>query len=335
MKRGSRQRGAALLTAMVIVTLVASLAAAMVWRQVRAVSIEAADRARAQAGWVLLGGLDWARLILREDARNNQREPIDHLGEPWAVPLAEARLSTFLAADRGQAQAGDDAALEAFLSGSIEDAQARYNLLNVALAKDEAELALEQRVVERLLEGAGLSRALAQRVVEQIRAASRNNQDVQDAPLLARQLDQLAWYGLDADARSKLEPWLILLPSGGSPTRLNLNTAPREVLAAALDGMNLALAERMVQTRKLRPFRSLDDAKSLLPEPLHAALSPTRFDVKSEHFIVTGRLRLDERVMQQRSLLKREGLEVKLLRRERVSSLDEASTQARPPLLAP
>lgn len=335
MKRAGFERGAALLTAMVIVTLVASLAAGMVWRQMRAVSIEAADRARAQAGWVLLGGLDWARLILREDARINQREPMDHLGEPWAVPLAEARLSTFLAADRGQAQAGDGDALEAFLSGSIEDAQARYNLMNAALAKDETEQLVEQRVVERLLEGAGVSRAVAQRLVEQLRTAARNNQDAQDAPLLARQLDQLAWYGIDAETRAKLEPWLILLPAGGAPTRLNLNTAPREVLAAALDGMNLALAERIVQTRKQRPFRSLDDAKSLLPEPLQAALSPARFDVKSDHFLVTGRLRLDERVMQQRSLVRREGLEVRLLRRERVSSLDEASTQRRAPLLAP
>ena len=39
------QRGAALLTAMIIVTLIASLAAGMVWQQYRAVQIEAADRA--------------------------------------------------------------------------------------------------------------------------------------------------------------------------------------------------------------------------------------------------------------------------------------------------
>ena len=58
------ERGAALLTAMIIVTLVASLAAAMVWRQYRAVQIEAAERARAQSAWILQGALDWARLIL-------------------------------------------------------------------------------------------------------------------------------------------------------------------------------------------------------------------------------------------------------------------------------
>ncbi|MBC7941516.1 MAG: general secretion pathway protein GspK, partial [Chitinophagaceae bacterium] len=98
--RERRQRGAALLTAMIIVTLVATLAAAMVWQQWRAVQVEAAERGRIQAQWILAGAVDWARLILREDARSNNTKDIDHLGEPWATPLAEAKLSSFLAADR-------------------------------------------------------------------------------------------------------------------------------------------------------------------------------------------------------------------------------------------
>jgi general secretion pathway protein K len=95
---GHRQhRGAALLTAMIIVALVATLAGSMVWQQWRAIQVEAAERARTQSAWILSGALDWARLILREDGKNGV---VDHLGEPWAVPLAEARLSTFLAADK-------------------------------------------------------------------------------------------------------------------------------------------------------------------------------------------------------------------------------------------
>src|SRR5688572_8051457 len=100
MTRRSRtaQRGAALLLAMMILTFVTTLAAGMVWQQWRAVEVETAERARTQSAWILVGALDWARLILREDARASGGQ--DHLGEPWAVPLAEARLSTFLAADR-------------------------------------------------------------------------------------------------------------------------------------------------------------------------------------------------------------------------------------------
>src|SRR5205085_8977021 len=98
------QRGAALLIAMLTVALVATLAAASLWQQWRSVEVETAERARVQSGWILTAALDWARLILREDARAGGA---DHLAEPWAVPLQEARLSTFLAADRNNTADAD------------------------------------------------------------------------------------------------------------------------------------------------------------------------------------------------------------------------------------
>src|SRR5450631_895147 len=109
-RRSRPQRGAALLTAMIIVTLVATLAASMVWQQWRAVQVESAERARTQAAWILSGALDFARLILREDQRSNRPTA---LTEPWATPLAESRLSTFLAVDKSNTDDGP----EAFLSG--------------------------------------------------------------------------------------------------------------------------------------------------------------------------------------------------------------------------
>jgi general secretion pathway protein K len=93
----SAQRGAALLLAMTLLALVASLAAGMVWQQWRAVQVESAERSRGQSTWILAGALDWSRFFLREDVRSGT---VDHAGEPWATPLAEARLSSFLAADR-------------------------------------------------------------------------------------------------------------------------------------------------------------------------------------------------------------------------------------------
>jgi general secretion pathway protein K len=322
------QRGAALLTAMVIVTLVASLAAAMVWRQYRSVQIEAADRARAQAGWVLIGALDWARLFLREDDPKT-----DHLGEVWAVPLAEARLSTFLAADRNATS--EDDGPEAFLSGSIEDAQSRYNLANLARSKEPD--AAEQRVVERLAEGAGLARDQAETWVRQLRAALVANNDAEDAPLRPRQFAQMAWLGMDEATRAKLEPWLVLLPQ---PTPVNLNTAPVEVIAALFDGVDRGTATRWVQQRKNRPFNSVDDIKQQLPQghpALAAGFGEGRVSVTSNYFVVTGRLRLEERVMEQHSLVQREAgtRRVVVLRRERAQSLADAETRKRPPLLAP
>jgi hypothetical protein len=63
--------------------------------QYRGIEVEAAERVRAQGEWLLNGAIDWSRLILREDARQGGA---DYIGEPWSLPLAETRLSTFLAA---------------------------------------------------------------------------------------------------------------------------------------------------------------------------------------------------------------------------------------------
>src|SRR6185295_12574978 len=163
------QRGAALLTAMIIVALVATLAGSMVWQQWRAIQVEAAERARTQSAWILSGALDWARLILREDAINNAKggnNNVDHLGEPWAVPLAEARLSTFLAVDKDNT----DDAPEAFLSGSITDAQSRYNLLNL-LEPDKKVSEKQVIALRQLFQAISVAPELADRIATGIRDA--------------------------------------------------------------------------------------------------------------------------------------------------------------------
>jgi general secretion pathway protein K len=323
--RQARQSGAALLTAMIIVTLIASLAAGMVWQQYRAVQIEAADRARAQSTWILQGALDWARLILLEDAKQNRQKPVDHLGEPWAVPLAEARLSTFLAADRTAAT--DDEGPEAFLSGSIEDAQSRYNLR--ALLGGPQVPALEQRVLERLCSQVNAPPGTAAVIITGLRvafpaaasaasapASSATATVSESGPLQPAGLDQLTWLGLDIDTIARLEPYVVLLPKA---TPVNLNTAPREVIAALFDGVDLASAERLVQGRKGRPLQNIADAAAYLPSNVQIAAD--RASVDSSFFIVTGRLRLDERQLEQRSLIERQGLSMVVLARERVSQL--------------
>ena len=306
------QRGAALLTAMIIVTLIATLASAMVWRQYRAVQIEAADRARAQAAWILQGALDFGRLILREDARGNQTEPVDHLGEAWATPLAEARLSTFLAADAANTEDGP----EAFLSGSMSDAQALYNLRNL-LVGDTVPPA-EQRTLERLCNSADVPPGTASLIISRLRGAFSGSGDASSTVLQPRTLDQLVWLGLSMDTVERLRPLLTLLPAA---TPVNLNTAPREVIAALFDGLDLASAERLVRARQAKPLRSAQEAKAFFPESV--VISSERAAVMSSYFIVNSRLRLDERVLQERALVQRRGLDMLVLDRQRVSQVLE------------
>lgn len=303
------QRGAALLVAMVLVTLVSTLAAGMVWQQWRAVEVEAAERARAQSAWILSGALDWARLILREDARTGGA---DHLGEPWAVPLAEARLSSFLAADRNNNATEDGP--EAFLSGAIADAQSRYNLRN--LLNDEGAIDPKQaQVLQKLLAAAGLSPELATQIATGLRDAWAA-QPADQAPLAPRSVEELGWLGLDEAARTRLAPWVVLLPA---KTPVNLNTAPPPVLAAVIEGLDLGGAQRLVQARERQPFQSIPAAQQLLPS--NPPLNFGGTDVKSNYFEVRGRLRLGDGMLEERSLVERREREVIAIRRERVTSV--------------
>jgi general secretion pathway protein K len=316
--RARRQSGAALLTAMIIVALVATLASAMLWQQWRAVQVEAAERARTQSAWVLSGALDWARLILREDAKTGGT---DHLGEPWAVPLAEARLSTFLAADKDNT----DDAPDAFLSGSITDAQARYNLFNLVLV-GKIDL-VEMASLQRLCENVGVSADVAARIAAGIRdaapvvAADPGASGAASAPprpanppLMPRSPSQLAWLGIEPEALRALLPYIVILPER---TAVNVNTASREVLVAAVPGLDLATAERVVQSRQRVPLKSTEDIKALAPSLAPDALN--RLTVRSSFFEVRGRLRLGDVVLEQRSLVQRRSpQDIVVLQRERI-----------------
>ncbi|MFM8901372.1 MAG: type II secretion system minor pseudopilin GspK [Burkholderiales bacterium] len=304
------QRGAALLMAMVILTLVATLAAGMVWQQSTAIAIETAERARAQSTWILNGALDWSRIILREDGRN---KGADHLGEPWATPLAEAKLSTFLAADKNNTADSD---VEAFLSGSIEDAQSRYDLrrLVVEQSKDNKTISVilpaELDTLRRLFGHIGLPVELADslasnllRVWDTTSAASNN-----DTPLAPQTLAQLKWLGVDEATINKMAPYATLLPRhNNASAAINLNTAPREVIAAVLN-IDLGSADRLVQRRTNTPFKSTAEAKALLPPSL--SFEDSQAGVTSSHFIVRGRLRLGDHVQEEVALMRRSDLDI-------------------------
>lgn len=307
----STQRGAALLLAMMIVGLVATLAAGMIWQQKRAVQIEAAERARSQAAWILVGALDWARLILREDARSS-RGPNAHdsLDEPWATPLAEARLSTFLAADPNN---NTDSGPEAFLSGEIVDAQSRFNLRGLVdgtgKPNDAQILALQS-----LADIAGAPSDTARRIADGLSAASDPARAA--APLRPARIDDLVWLGIDQATIERLRPYVDLLPVA---TPVNANTASREVLAAAI-GIDLGTAERLVQLRSREAFGSLADLVKALPLASQEAVNKGNVvSVGSSFFEVTGRLRLESRVLEEVSLLHRDNQNVVVVRSERRS----------------
>lgn len=321
MKR-PRQYGAALLAAMLTVSLVATFATAALWNQWRSVEVEAADRTRVQATWILTGALDWSRLILREDARSGGA---DHLAEPWAVPLQEARLSTFLAADPSNTMDNDGDTT--FLSGEIVDMQ---SLLNVANLRDpngglsQADLLAFGRMFDLL----GLPQSQLTRMAENLRFASDSNAgnlSGGQAPLLPQRVEQLTWLGLPPQTIATLRPYVTILPDR---TPVNLNTAPAEVIYAVGSALGMADAKRLVAVRESQHFRSVVDASRQVPA---GAFASGTVDVRSRFFEVRGRLRMDNVVIEERSLVRRDARgDVRTVQREHGGFQSAFAPQATP-----
>ena len=329
---GHAQRGAALLLAMLVVTLVATLSAGAVWLQWRQVEIESAERQRSQLSWLLTGAMDWSRLILREDALSARSGGTDHLAEPWALPVQESRLSTFLSQDR-QLHEGDP---EVFLSGRIIDAQSRLNL--ASLVQDGRLVPEVLTQWARLFALLGLPPAELELLASQwLRAQGPAAQTPAQTPvpaarpgsealrpLRAQRIEQLVWLGLSPATVTRLAPFATVLPE---PTPVNLHTASLEVLLASLPGLDTAAAQRLLQARERGHFANLEEVRRLLG-PLGAGLHEQRHALRSAYFEITGELRIDALRQTERALAHRSGAQVRLLWRERqLEHLQESSLQ--------
>ena len=336
------QRGAALISAMLVVTLVATLASVALWQQWKHVEVESAERHRVQSSWLLNGALDWSRLILREDSlarggagssnsgggAGGQANPsTDHLAEPWALPLKEAKLSTFLAQDQ-QLREGDP---EVFLSGQMTDAQSRINLTNWTEGNDsKGNTQLNETMqiaLVRLFKVLDLPLIELERLGQAWRAASQaaklakpevGQALANTAPgtaLLPQQITQLQWLGVSRETVQRLAPFVTILPQA---TPVNLNTASAEVIYAMVLGLDLATAQQFVQQRSRSHFGNLSEAgKALGGKTLEARW----FAVGSRFFEVWGRLRMEDRTHEETALLFRDTGNVTFVWRQKIAGI--------------
>ncbi len=294
----TRQHGVAIVTALLLTTLAITIVASLFWQQqVQVRSIEN-QRLQLQKQWVLRGALDWARLILREDARYSA---IDDLNEPWAVPLSDTRLDRYVESASIRGNAGG-----AVLSGGIQDAQARLNLTGLATRGDInlPEVQAFERLLSALRQDPGLARATAQQVAASQRAASTNADAGSPRPIGFVQVDDLlAVPGFTPAALAAIRNHVVFLPRA---TPVNVNTAPPEVLAARLATLSLAEASNLVDARRSASFRDLNDFAARLPgrpEP-----PPTsQVAVATSYFLVSGRVTIGEASLQVQGLVERHG----------------------------
>ena len=302
-----QHKGAALLMAMLSVALLAVLASAALWQQWRTLAVESAERDAQQTAWLLRGAQDWALVVLREDGRSGST---DHLAEPWAVPLHEARLSAFLAASsNGSVNDSDSLTQQVFLSGRITDMQSRLNVTNLLDGKQLNERSL--LAFTRLYRALGLPEVELRQWTAALLAATQTLPTA-NAVLPPQRFEQLRWLGLSANSLARLAPHVTLLPVRSA---VNLNTTSAEVLYASMPSLELGQASQWVQERASKPFDNLEDVRNRMGKAAEN-INDTQHSVNTRFFEVTGQLRHGQVYQLQKSLLQRDGTSTQTLWRE-------------------
>lgn len=288
--KSSHERGAAILMALIVVAIAVTMASTMLARQQATLVGEEARRHATQARWILRGAMDWARLVLREDARSNS---VDHLGEAWAVPLKPISLKAFLAVN----ERADDAVFEAMLQGRIEDAQAKFNLRNLEINQKPSEF--DVNALEKLLNALAIPNAknLADQAVNQMIALAQGS--IFEPPSA---LDLLP--GLTAEQRKLVSGYITLLPRR---TLVNANTASAEVLQAVVPGLDVSLA-KSITTRRGQGnagayFATPQQFTQQIPGFKQQGNAP--IGVTTQYFEVSGIVLWDALTIEQRALVER------------------------------
>jgi general secretion pathway protein K len=111
----------------------------------------------------------------------------------------------------------------------------------------------------------------------------------------------LAVRGADPGSVARLLPMVGALDA---PTAVNVNTAPPEVLAAVVGGLDATGTAALVASRAQAPFANIADFRARLPRP-DLVVDETLIDVKSDWFEVTIEARQGDTLARARALLKR------------------------------
>lgn len=258
----NKQRGIAIIVAVLVVALAASAAAFAAWQQGIWIRQTQNRLHQSQASAVARAALDFGRAVLAQDMKGNGAAT-DNLDEDWA------KYALAVPVEGGS------------VKGRLVDAQSFFNLNNLVINGQPSPVQIA--TFQALLTGLKLSPDLAAAVTDWI-----DPDDTVTFPGGAEDLDYLGKpepyrtagqpmvdveelryiKGFDDEIIAKLKPFIIVLPVTNGPTPLNINTAPKEVLSALFG--STSTAESLISMRE-KPFKDQQDlqtrAAALLPQP--------------------------------------------------------------------
>ena len=265
-----RQRGLALITAVLIVAIVATVATTLalgeqVWfRQAQNM------KDRAQAISLRQGAASYAEILLgRDDAT------IDHLGEIWAQPLPPLPVE------------------DGVIAFAVSDAQGLFNLNNLVRggAENKPDIEMFRRLLTSQRLDPGLSEALVDWLDLNSDARPGGAEDIEylslpqpyraaNQPL--QSVDELRLVkGFSAKTVEKLRPYVTALPL---PTTINVNTAPEQVLAAMFTNLSPSVFDPLIKKRVAQPFKSGPEFLAQLPP---GTKTDVAYGIITGYFLVT------------------------------------------------
>lgn len=219
------QRGAALILAMLVAALAATVAVALAAEQQRWLADVGNRGDQVQAQSLALAGVQWARQILADDARVST---VDYLGEPWSYPLPPTPIAN------------------GSIEGRIEDAQGRLNLNNAAQDGKAGET--ERARLMQLF----ATKSIDPRIVNAVASG---------APLV-RTAELASARGARPETWAALEASVAALPAG---TPVNVNTASPEVLATIVPDLAGEKLASFVAERARKPFTTMAELRERMP----------------------------------------------------------------------
>jgi general secretion pathway protein K len=253
-----RQRGVALITAVLIVALATILAINVTFRgmvdQRRSANLFALD-----TGYeIALGAEAWAADFLRKDARESQT---DHLGETWAQPLPPLPVGEGIGV----------------VEGRLDDMQGRFNINSLVFA-DGTTNPKAVKQLERILAMAGIETTWATAIADWVDAdvqpgfpdgAEDSAYTSENPPHLAanmpitRPSELMVLPGFGLERYRKLQPYISALPVG---TKLNVCTAPGIVIDSLFESQRQFSLnpDDLAARRKEACFPTLDDLRGTL-----------------------------------------------------------------------
>jgi general secretion pathway protein K len=274
-----RQRGVALIVALLVVALAVILIAGLLDRGELTAARTRNQLRLAQAQAYAQGLETYAARVLQQDL--NSGSSADTAGDMWAVPLPPTPVP------------GGD------ISATMSDLDGRFNLNNLDPTYDTAGKWKEK--FGYLLTALKLDPNLADVVHDWMSTAAGN------ATTDQYYLGQLVPYrsakhefmhiselrllkGIDGDVYAKLAPYVTALPAG---TQINVNTAGVPVLMTLYAGMTQQTAQSLWQQGHAN-FKGLEDLKSMAPGvQIDCAPNIVCYGVASEYFLARGEITLD------------------------------------------